>query len=177
MKQHYAMRIPALLVLWLVMTAAASAQLVVRDVIASGPTAAIGTNVALVGTIGQTLIGAASAGTTAGGFGFWYSISAPEPGAVREERLDGASAAASLRCSPNPFSTQTEIRMTIPSRGHVVLSLFDAAGRLVETLIDGDREAGTIAVQLGAEDLASGSYTVQLRSGNTHQAIRLSVVK
>ena len=166
MKQHYAMRIPALLVLWLVMTAAASAQLVVRDVIASGPTAAIGTNVALVGTIGQTLIGAASAGTTAGGFGFWYSISAPEPGAVREERLDGASAAASLRCSPNPFSTQTEIRMTIPSRGHVVLSLFD-----------GEREAGTIAVQLGAEDLASGSYTVQLRSGNTHQAIRLSVVK
>jgi len=46
--------------------------------------------------------------------------------------------------SPNPFQTSTRIWFTLggSEAGHVRVSLYDAAGRLVRTLIDGSRAPG-----------------------------------
>jgi hypothetical protein len=44
---------------------------------------------------------------------------------------------------PNPFSRQTVITYRLPERGEVLLRVFDPAGRLVRTLVDGTAEPGT----------------------------------
>ncbi len=45
--------------------------------------------------------------------------------------------------TPNPFNPRTEIAFTVPQDGsRVRLSVFDTAGRLVRTLVDGSLDAG-----------------------------------
>ena len=44
---------------------------------------------------------------------------------------------------PNPFNPTTVIMYDVPERGgHVTLRIYDVAGRLVRTLVDGPQAAG-----------------------------------
>jgi hypothetical protein len=43
---------------------------------------------------------------------------------------------------PNPFNPRTEIRYALASAAHVHLTVYDAAGRLIRTLADGQESAG-----------------------------------
>jgi len=43
---------------------------------------------------------------------------------------------------PNPLNAKTEIRYVLPAAGEVQLSIFDAAGRRVATLVDDRQDAG-----------------------------------
>ncbi len=45
---------------------------------------------------------------------------------------------------PNPFNPRTRIGFDLPAAGHVALSVYDALGRLVATLYDGQATAGPI---------------------------------
>lgn len=61
---------------------------------------------------------------------------------------------------PNPFNPRTTIAYTLPASSRVTLSVFDARGRLVRVLVDGERAAGRHeAVWTGrdAEGIASAS--------------------
>ena len=71
--------------------------------------------------------------------------------------------------SPNPFNPSTEIRFTLAQSGRVNLRVFDAAGRLVRTLVDGDLPADTHAVNWDgrADDggrAAAGVYLYRLET-------------
>lgn len=63
---------------------------------------------------------------------------------------------------PNPFSTTTRIRYTLPASADVTLSVYDATGRLVKTLVSGLRTAGDHDVLFDASGLASGLYVYRL---------------
>jgi len=67
--------------------------------------------------------------------------------------------------SPNPFNPSTAISYQLPADSHVSLKVYDTAGRLVETLVDGWRAAGTHELTLNAGDLASGMYFAKLEAG------------
>jgi flagellar hook assembly protein FlgD len=43
---------------------------------------------------------------------------------------------------PNPFSPTTHLEYNIPEAGHVTLGIFNAAGRLVRTLVNREVEPG-----------------------------------
>ena len=43
---------------------------------------------------------------------------------------------------PNPFNPSTTIMYSLPQAGHLKLAIYDVRGRLVKTLIDGERPAG-----------------------------------
>jgi flagellar hook assembly protein FlgD len=43
---------------------------------------------------------------------------------------------------PNPFNPSTTIKFSMPTAGHLKLSIFNVRGQLVKTLIDGIRPAG-----------------------------------
>ena len=43
---------------------------------------------------------------------------------------------------PNPFNPVTTIRFGVREKGPVTLRVYDVAGRLVRTLVDGVRDAG-----------------------------------
>jgi hypothetical protein len=59
---------------------------------------------------------------------------------------------------PNPFSSRTTIRFAIRNESPVRLTVYDVAGREVETLVDGARSAGEHTVTWDAHGLPSGVY-------------------
>ena len=66
---------------------------------------------------------------------------------------------------PNPFNPQTTIDYALPQAGDVSLVVYDLAGRIVSTLIDGIQPAGHHEVRFNAGDLPTGTYLYRLRTG------------
>lgn len=59
---------------------------------------------------------------------------------------------------PNPFNPTTIINYQMPKDGHVTLTVYDALGRRVATLVDGFEDAGYHQVTLNGSGLSSGIY-------------------
>lgn len=72
---------------------------------------------------------------------------------------------------PNPFNPTTRLTFTMPAAQKVSLKIYDAQGRLVQTLIDAPLSAGRHEVEWNGlnqqnEFAASGVYFYILQSGN-----------
>ncbi|HYJ34314.1 MAG TPA: FG-GAP-like repeat-containing protein [Candidatus Binatia bacterium] len=84
--------------------------------------------------------------------------------------------------APNPFNPRTEIRFTMPRAGHARLSVYDAAGRRVATLLDGSAPAGERRVEWAGKDdaghaVASGIYFYKLDADGTSLSRRMALLK
>ena len=84
--------------------------------------------------------------------------------------------------TPNPFNPQTEIIFELPQPMAVRLQVFDVRGRLVKTLIDGQRQAGPQSIVWNGRDargarVASGVYLYQLQSGEQVERRKMTLVK
>jgi hypothetical protein len=66
---------------------------------------------------------------------------------------------------PNPFSTATGIVYTLSGTERVLLTVHDAFGRLVATLVDAEMTAGTHTAELAAASLPAGAYLCRLHAG------------
>ena len=68
---------------------------------------------------------------------------------------------------PNPFNASTVLSYQLPVASNVTLRVYDTAGRLVETLVDGWRSAGVHELTFDASHLPSGMYVyrIQARKG------------
>jgi len=75
---------------------------------------------------------------------------------------DAPIAKATLHNFPNPFNPSTRIVFAVPSKGHVMLKVYDVAGKAVATLVDKDMAAGSYEINFNAEKLASGVYFYSL---------------
>lgn len=83
---------------------------------------------------------------------------------------------------PNPFNPSTKINFSIPERSFVTLKIYDAAGREVMELINGDYSKGVYSFDFNAAGLSSGIYFYSLEakseSGNIYKDTKkLSLVK
>ncbi len=65
---------------------------------------------------------------------------------------------------PNPFSRYTTLHFALAKDSDVSLKLYNVAGQLVRTLVDGRMSAGEQAVSLKAGTLAPGMYYAALRT-------------
>jgi hypothetical protein len=65
---------------------------------------------------------------------------------------------------PNPFNPVTTIAYEIASPNHVSLTIYNALGQRVATLVDGVQTNGRHQVHFNAQNLPSGVYFYQLRS-------------
>ncbi|MCC6653035.1 MAG: hypothetical protein IT348_17910 [Candidatus Eisenbacteria bacterium] len=96
---------------------------------------------------------------------------------------DGAAPALAFAApSPNPARGAATLRYALSRAGHVRLSAFDAAGRRVATLRDGEQAAGEHAVSFDLRDaagraLASGLYLVQLEAEGRVLTRRLAAIR
>jgi len=101
--------------------------------------------------------------------------------AIGDEEVPAALIApeehAVLKASPNPFNPSTAISYRLSADSHVSLQVYDTAGRLVETLLDGWRDAGIHEATFDGSQLASGIYFAQLRAGNYSQVQKLILLK
>jgi hypothetical protein len=79
--------------------------------------------------------------------------------------------------NPNPFSRETSISFTLPVAGHTMLDIYDASGRLVETLVDREMSAGVYTVSWDREGTASGVYFYRLSSAGNSLTKKMVVVR
>jgi parallel beta-helix repeat protein len=80
-------------------------------------------------------------------------------------------------CYPNPFNPETTLRFSLPQAAKVELSVYDVAGRLVSTLVNGWREAGTHTLNWNAQNLPSGIYFARLVEGSKFSTQKMVLLK
>jgi len=84
---------------------------------------------------------------------------------------------------PNPFNPTTTITYDVAAGGaRVSIAVFDASGRLVRTLLDEHRPAGTQAVDWDGRDssgrpVSSGVYFYRMTSGSFSESKRMVLLK
>lgn len=78
---------------------------------------------------------------------------------------------------PNPFNTQTNITFYLPEAKQVVLRVYDVQGRLISTLLEGARSAGTHSITFDASALSSGIYLYTLETASTMVTRKLLLLK
>jgi hypothetical protein len=88
------------------------------------------------------------------------------------------AAVTRLRSYPNPFNAGTTVCFTLTGPGAVRLAVYDAAGRHVTTLVDGERAVGDHEVEWDgtAEDgrsVSGGIYFGRLEVGGASDALKL----
>lgn len=111
---------------------------------------------------------------------------APE---VVSAKLNGAEAMVAVPMSfdlhqntPNPFNPSTTITFSLPESAPVTLAIYDVNGRMVRTLVSGERAAGLHEVVWNGMDdngraVASGVYVYRLTAGEKIATQRLALIR
>jgi hypothetical protein len=79
--------------------------------------------------------------------------------------------------TPNPFNPSTTINFSLPVQGHVRLTVFNALGQEVATLVDDARPAGHYAARWDAFNQPSGAYFCRIESGSFVETKRMMLLK
>jgi hypothetical protein len=67
---------------------------------------------------------------------------------------------------PNPFNPSTTIKYSLPVAGNVKLTVYNAIGSKVATVVNEYKSAGNYSVQFNGSNLASGIYLYRLEAGD-----------
>lgn len=78
-------------------------------------------------------------------------------------------------CTPNPFSTEATINLSLPTAGKVVLKIYDVLGQEVATVIDEHLDGGIHQKKYMGAQLPAGRYYFHLSAGD--QTLVQSVLK
>jgi tetratricopeptide (TPR) repeat protein len=79
---------------------------------------------------------------------------------------------------PNPFNPVTNIEYDLPVDGNIELKIYDIAGRLIKTLVNEFKTAGSYLVSFNASDLSSGVYFYSMNvDGKQIGVRRMTLVK
>lgn len=81
-----------------------------------------------------------------------------------------------LEAWPNPFTERTNLKYTTAG-GRVLLQMHDEQGRLVRTLVNGERPPGTWTVDADLGELAPGVYYARFQNGALQQVRNLLKVR
>ena len=90
------------------------------------------------------------------------------------EEVESASTPSSYalgQAYPNPFNPETTIEFTVPTDGYVKIVVFNAAGQLVNSLVDEELSAGGYKTTWDARDqngqeLSSGVYFIRMQASD-----------
>ncbi len=78
---------------------------------------------------------------------------------------------------PNPFNPSTMINYQLPTSSNVTLTVYDAIGKVMTTLVNEVKEAGNYSVQFDASYLSSGVYFYTITAGNFTATKKLTLMK
>jgi hypothetical protein len=78
---------------------------------------------------------------------------------------------------PNPFNPSTIISYSLAKDGIVRLTVYNAIGSKVATVVNEYKNAGNYSVQFNGNNLASGIYLYRLEAGNYSAAKKFIILK
>jgi photosystem II stability/assembly factor-like uncharacterized protein len=78
---------------------------------------------------------------------------------------------------PNPYNPETTVKFQIPVEASVSLKIFDIQGRLMETLMDKNLQAGYYEVSFKSSNYSSGIYFVRMIANNFSDSKKIMIVK
>jgi hypothetical protein len=78
---------------------------------------------------------------------------------------------------PNPFSQSTQIGFDLTEPGEVSLTIFNALGQRLSTLVEGRHSVGHHAVSWSAPHLPGGVYFYRLQAGELTETKKMTVLK
>lgn len=87
---------------------------------------------------------------------------------------------------PNPFNPVTKIRFTVPELKslkagpgllYVELKIFDAAGKLVMSVVNEEKQPGENEIEINASHLPSGVYYYQIQAGTFTDTKKMILLK
>jgi len=104
------------------------------------------------------------------------------PADVGDDQAGGIAVNRLYQNTPNPFNPRTSIKFSLAQNGPVQISIYDVNGRLVKTLVNGTRTAGTYTeVWDGTNDLGkkvgSGVFWAQMKSGGFVSNKKMVILK
>jgi len=117
-------------------------------------------------------------GSNVMGSGPWSNVGSffVTPTDVKEQ--GGIPTAYSLSQNyPNPFNPTTSIKFALPHSAFTKVTIYDILGREVQTLVNGNLEAGYYEVNFNAANLVSGVYIYRIQSGDFTQTKKLLLLK
>ena len=120
------------------------------------------------------------AGVNAAGTGSWSATRQFTVGTdtAIEQVDDDVPAAYHLDANyPNPFNPTTTLSFALPKAAHVTLTVYDATGAAVITLVDRRLAAGRYTTAWEATGLASGVYVAQMRAESFVQTRKMILLK
>lgn len=79
--------------------------------------------------------------------------------------------------SPNPFNPVTKIRYALPRSSYVKLTVIDALGREIETLVNERQQAGTYEASFDASHYPSGIYFYRLTTDGYNETRKMMLIK
>lgn len=118
---------------------------------------------------------------------YWYRVDVCVGAERRELFRTGSVATPALpfalyQNAPNPFNPSTTIRFYVPDPRAVTLDVYDASGRLVRRLTEGNREKGVHSVlwdgrDAVGRDAGSGMYFARLKAGKEIKSRKMTLLR
>ena len=86
------------------------------------------------------------------------------------------------QAGPNPFSSETVLRLELPQAGRVRLAVYDVAGREVAVLLDGNLPAGPKTLEWDGHDsdrrlASSGIYLARLSYAGRTKTLKIVLAR
>jgi hypothetical protein len=78
---------------------------------------------------------------------------------------------------PNPFNPTTTINYSLPKAGNVKLTVYNAIGRKVATVVNEYKQPGNYSVKLNGSKFPSGVYFYRLQSGSLADTKKMILMK
>ncbi|MEN7548190.1 glycosyl hydrolase family 18 protein [Rapidithrix thailandica] len=112
---------------------------------------------------------------TGGAWGPWEDLGACGSAVAKTGLASKAEGSADISVLnyPNPFTYQTTIRFTLPSRSQTTLRLLNLQGQEVSILLNKELEKGNHKVDVDASTLPNGLYIYQLTVGQITRVGRM----
>jgi len=82
-----------------------------------------------------------------------------------------------VKISPNPSRNHMNLHYAIKSNGNVKIAVYDVSGKLISTIVDSQKKAGTYRAFVNTNLLSSGTYFIKVSTPDGTFSRRLTVVK
>jgi hypothetical protein len=79
--------------------------------------------------------------------------------------------------APNPFNSTVSIRYFLSRSADVSLTVYDSAGRLVQTLSEGVTASGEQRATIQGAELSAGVYLIRLDTSGTVRSMKVVLLK